>query len=53
MGALKPTQIADLLEDADTAEVLDRVRSNPELDADVFVSVSCGRAIRDSRRGLR
>ncbi|MBO0863566.1 MAG: magnesium transporter [Mycobacterium sp.] len=39
VGALKPAQIADLLEDADKAEggeILDRVRSNPELEADVF-----------------
>ncbi|WP_407028668.1 magnesium transporter MgtE N-terminal domain-containing protein [Mycobacteroides abscessus] len=36
---LKPAQIADLLEDATKAEggeILDRVRSNPELEADVF-----------------
>jgi CBS domain-containing protein/sporulation protein YlmC with PRC-barrel domain len=39
VGALKPAQIADLLEDADQAEggeILDRVRSDPELEADVF-----------------
>ncbi|BBX82134.1 hypothetical protein MAUB_00070 [Mycolicibacterium aubagnense] len=36
---LKPAQIADLLEDATAAEggeILERVRSNPELEADVF-----------------
>ncbi|MGB8404478.1 MAG: CBS domain-containing protein [Mycobacterium sp.] len=36
---LKPAQIADLLEDATEAEedeILDRVRENPELEADVF-----------------
>lgn len=36
---LKPAQIADLLEDATKAEggeILERVRSNPELEADVF-----------------
>lgn len=35
----KPAEIADLLEDADKAEggeILDRVRSDPELEADVF-----------------
>lgn len=39
VGVLKPAQIANLLEDADKAEggeILDRVRSNPELEADVF-----------------
>jgi CBS domain-containing protein/sporulation protein YlmC with PRC-barrel domain len=39
VGALKPAQIADLLEDADEAEgdeILDRVRTDPELEADVF-----------------
>ena len=38
-GALKPAQIADLLEDADKAEgeeILDVVHSDPELEADVF-----------------
>jgi CBS domain-containing protein/sporulation protein YlmC with PRC-barrel domain len=36
---LKPAQIADLLEDANEAEedeILERVRENPELEADVF-----------------
>jgi CBS domain-containing protein/sporulation protein YlmC with PRC-barrel domain len=36
---LKPAQIADLLEDADTregGEILDRVHTDPELEADVF-----------------
>lgn len=39
VGALKPAQIADLLEDADRAEggeILDRVRCDPDLEADVF-----------------
>jgi CBS domain-containing protein len=38
-GGFKPADIADLLEDADKAEggeILDRVHSNPELEADVF-----------------
>ncbi|OMC21351.1 magnesium transporter MgtE N-terminal domain-containing protein [Mycobacterium sp. SP-6446] len=38
-GGFKPAEIADLLEDADKAEggeILDRVRSDPELEADVF-----------------
>lgn len=39
MAGLKPAQIADLLEGANEAEggeILDRVRSDPELEADVF-----------------
>jgi len=39
VGTLKAAQIADLLEDADKhegGEILDRVHSNPELEADVF-----------------
>jgi sporulation protein YlmC with PRC-barrel domain len=39
MSALKPAQIADLLEDADKregGEILDRMHQNPELEADVF-----------------
>jgi sporulation protein YlmC with PRC-barrel domain len=39
VAALKPAQIADLLEEADKAEggeILDLVRSDPELEADVF-----------------
>jgi Mg/Co/Ni transporter MgtE len=39
VAALKPAQIADLLEEADKAEggeILDRVRNFPELEADVF-----------------
>ena len=39
MSTLKPAEIADLLEEADRregVEILDRVHSNPELEADVF-----------------
>jgi CBS domain-containing protein/sporulation protein YlmC with PRC-barrel domain len=39
MSKLKPAQIADLLEDADKhegGEILDRIHSDPELEADVF-----------------
>ncbi len=39
VSTLKPAQIADLLEDADKhegGEILDRVHTNPELEADVF-----------------
>lgn len=38
-GTLKPAQIADLLEEADQregGEILDRIHSDPELEADVF-----------------
>jgi CBS domain-containing protein len=47
--ALKPAQIADLLEEADQAEggeILDRVRSYPELEADVFEELESGKASR-------
>ncbi|MCV7423712.1 magnesium transporter [Mycobacterium yunnanensis] len=47
VGALKPAQIADLLEDADRAEgfeILDRVRSNPGLEADVFSELDSDKA---------
>lgn len=49
VGALKPAQIADLLEDADRAEggeILDRVRTNPELEADVFEELASDTANR-------
>lgn len=49
VGALKPAQIANLLEDADTAEggeILDRVRSNPGLEADVFSELESDKASR-------
>ncbi len=39
VGGLKPAEIADLIEEADKAEggeLLDRVHSDPELEADVF-----------------
>ncbi|MHA7653245.1 magnesium transporter MgtE N-terminal domain-containing protein [Mycobacterium sp. ML4] len=39
VGKLKPAQIADLLEDAskqEGGEILDRIHSDPELEADVF-----------------
>ena len=39
LGGFKPAEIADLLEDADKAEggeILDRARSDPDLEADVF-----------------
>lgn len=39
VNTLKPAEIADLLEDAtkeEGGEILDRVRDNPELEADVF-----------------
>lgn len=49
VGALKPAQIADLLEEADTAEgveILGRVRENPELEADVFEELEADKASR-------
>jgi CBS domain-containing protein/flagellar motility protein MotE (MotC chaperone) len=39
VGELKPAEIADLIEEADkeeSGEILDRVHSDPELEADVF-----------------
>jgi CBS domain-containing protein len=47
--ALKPAQIADLLEEADKAEggeILDQVRSYPELEADVFEELESDKASR-------
>ena len=49
VAALKPAQIADLLEEADKAEggeILDRVRSYPELAADVFEELDSDKASR-------
>jgi CBS domain-containing protein len=47
--ALKPAQIADLLEEANKAEggeILDRVRRHPELEADVFEELDSDKASR-------
>jgi CBS domain-containing protein len=49
MGELKPAEIADLLEDADKAEggeILDEVRADPELEADVFEELDPDKASR-------
>ena len=49
VGTLKPADIADLLEDADKAEggeILEEVRSDPELEADVFEELDPDKASR-------
>jgi CBS domain-containing protein/sporulation protein YlmC with PRC-barrel domain len=48
-GEFKPAEIADLLEDADKAEggeILEEVRSDPELEADVFEELDPDKARR-------